>query len=327
MPPKTAQGKASRSKPFGHRSVDFSSIATFGALTGDYSAIHFDASAGVEAGYGGPIAHGLLTASWAIGALTLHAPERVGLGQPNAIQSRYSLRLKDVVRAGDIASMCYSIDDAADDDNARDTARSTRIRTLNQHGATTSESRLEIRCADSLSDFAPEDAPAPWECGRWVAGDEVDPMYAEDLIDHGPRGRSSGRTVTEGEITAFARHCGELNPLYLDDEFARKSVFGARAAPPMWTFCLAFSDFLRDLLSVPMPSKGFAGHLGDAWTLFEPIRVGDTLRTHHEPLDMKRSRSNPGMAIVRFGIQVVNQHDRVAQAGETVMLIPARTAA
>ena len=326
MPEPNAQETESRSDPVGHRSVDFASIKTFGELTGDYSAIHFDASAGLAAGYGGPIAHGLLTASWAVGALTRHAPSRVGVGRPNAIQSRYSLRLQEVVRADDVGSLCYSGDTASNDESGTEII-ATHLQTLNQHGNTTSRGDLLVRFASDESDFSPDDAPDPWTVGPWIPPDRSDPYFAEDLVSAGPRGRSLARTLSEGEVTSFARHCGELNPLYFDDDFARRSVFGARIGPPMLTFCLAFSDFLRDLLSVPMPSTGFAGHLGDSWTLLEPIRIGDTLRTHHKPLDLKRSRSNPERAIVRFGIQVVNQHDRVAQMGETVMMIPIQAAA
>ena len=306
----------------GHRTVDFASITRFGELTGDYSAMHFDARVGEAAGYGGPIAHGLLSACWAMGALTLHAPERVGNGMTSAIASRYSLRLQTVVRAGDHFSLAHSPLSAGP--LAPRSESATELVTLNQNGETTSRAELHVRHAGDLTEFAPSPAPDPWDLERTPRVDSKEVFFAEDLVERGPAGRSPARTLTESDVTAFARHTGELNPLYLDAEFASRSVHGGLAGPPMLTFCLAFSDFLRALLAVPMPSAGFAGHLGDEWTLYEPIRIGDTLRTHHQPLGCVRSKSNPQRAIVRFGLQVVNQHGRVAQAGETVMLIPGR---
>ena len=61
----------------GSRTVTADAVATFAALTGDYSRIHVDHALGASAPGGRGFAHGLLSASWALGALTLYAqPER-----------------------------------------------------------------------------------------------------------------------------------------------------------------------------------------------------------------------------------------------------------
>ena len=156
------------------------------------------------------------------------------------------------------------------------------------------------------------------------AGAAPSPLYAEDLVEGGPRGESLGRTVTEADVVGFANFTGELNPLYLNGEVARSGLFGARIAPPMWAFCIGFGDFLRELLSVQMASSGFAGHLGDSWRFFAPIHIGDTIRTRHQPLSCVRSKSRPEMAIVHFGLQLLNQRGEVVQDGRVAMMIPLR---
>ena len=94
----------------------------------------------------------------------------------------------------------------------------------------------------------------------------------------------------------------------------------------MWTFCLGFSDYLRDLLSVSMPSSGFAGHLGDRWRFFAPVFVGDTIHTRHRPISWKPSGSRPEMGIVEFALQLVNQRGEVVQDGRVAMMMRRRPA-
>ena len=82
----------------GHRTVTKDAVATFGSLTGDYARIHFDHLLGADSAYGRGFAHGLLSASWALGAMTLYAPERLGCGEPGAYVSGFRARFEDVVR-------------------------------------------------------------------------------------------------------------------------------------------------------------------------------------------------------------------------------------
>jgi acyl dehydratase len=192
--------------------------------------------------------------------------------------------------------------------------------------------RDEVTCAGGLSvclgvgGEAPArlSPPEPMSIAPWSADGLTTPLFAEDLLALGPRGVCSGRTVTEADLVGFASFTGELNPLYLNDEFARSGPFGARVAPPMLTFCFGFGDYLRDLLSVPMPSGGFAGHLGDSWRFFAPVHVGDTIRVRHQPIRCNRSKSRPGMAILQFALQLENQRNEIVQDGRVAMMMPVR---
>jgi len=182
-------------------------------------------------------------------------------------------------------------------------------------------------CAgDARGRLQPAVEPPPLlELETWSADGIHLPLFAEDLVESGPRGESHGRTVTEADVVGYANFTGELNLAYINDEFARASRFGARIVPPMWTFCIGFGDFLRDLLSVPMPSSGFAGHLGDSWRFLTPVHIGDTIRTRHKPAHCTASKSRPGMAIVDFALQLLNQRDEIVQDGRVSMMIAARS--
>ena len=301
----------------GHRSVTHAAVSAFGNMTGDRARLHFDHHFGRA--HGGPIAHGLLNACWAVGALTLHAPERMGVNEADAVFGEFSLRLEQVVKVGD--TLCLQVSDVEGDDaTAPPGARAQRsaFEMLNQDGATTSSGQVTIWRGDPQPGAAPEvwvlEAAAPRPAGT--------ALYAEDMLESGPRGMSAGRTLTESDVVAFATEVGELNPSYLNAEFAKDSTDGARIVPPMLTFCIGFADFLRALLALPLSSSGFAGHVGDHWRRFAPVYLGDTLQTRFKPLSVRASASRPERCVVHFGMQLVNQHERVVQEGETIMLMP-----
>jgi len=317
----------------GHRTVTEAAVHAFACLTGDYARMHLDHEFGRTTEQGGTIAHGLLTACWALGALTQHAPERLRVADPEAWLAGFDVRLSRVVALGDTLSVEWSPTQTHAQELGVPTGAgsgewtSTAFRVPNQRGEETSSGVVTIgRAASAALGAIRENEPEPWPVESWEPPRSPDVFFAEDLVECGPRGETLGQTVTETDVVAFAREVGELNPRYLNAEFARATPFGARIAPPMLTFCLAFAEFLGELLAMPMPSSGFAGHLGDSWRFFRPVRIGDTIRTRHRPLSCQRSRSRPDKAIVHFGLQVLNQRDEVVQEGRIAMMIPARPA-
>lgn len=312
----------------GHRTVTDASIMAFGTLTGDYAQMHFDLEFGPANGMGGTIAHGLLSGAWSLGALAQHAPDRLGLGDPGAYLAGYRVKFGRMVYIGDLFSLRWR---ASDEPALAELASKGRLDTdfeiVNQRGEVTTTGCVSVgRSDDRGIGPALPTAPSPLKIGAWSKDGVPLPIYADDMVDQGPRGESLGRTVTEADLVNYTNFTGELNPAYLNAEFARGARFGTRIAPPMWTFCLGFGDYLRDLLSVSMPSSGFAGHLGDSWRMLGPVYIGDTLRTRHRPLSFKPSGSRPGMGVVEFGLQIVNQRNEVVQDGRVAMMMSARPA-
>ena len=317
------------SEPVGHRTVTHAAITTFGGLTGDYAQMHFDRDFGTSQGMGGTIAHGLLSGAWALGALAQHAPERLGLGEPSAVMTGYRVKFSRMIFIDDLFSLRWRNSEApATEGLASEHGLHTEFEVLNQRDEVVtrgSVSMSEPRADESSGDGPSLPLPSePLSIGPWTGEGIPLPIYAEDMVKHGPRGESLGRTVTETDIVNWTNFTGELNPLYLNAPFAEEGAFGARVAPPMWTFCLGFGDYLRDLLSVSMPSSGFAGHLGDSWRFFAPVLVHDTLRTRHRPVSFKPSGSRPGMGVVEFALEIVNQRDEIVQDGRVAMMMSMR---
>ncbi|MBW2422322.1 MAG: MaoC family dehydratase N-terminal domain-containing protein [Deltaproteobacteria bacterium] len=315
----------------GHRTVTSEAVATFGSLTGDYSRIHFDHELGRASLYGGGFAHGLLSASWALGAMTLYAPERLGCGDPRAYLAGFTVRFHDVVRFGD--TLALRCQDAEADESPGDwKQRCSEFAFLNQAGRTATSGAVEVHLRDPKEAKEPTE-PLPsaaagqpaWPGGpyRRPPGPEV--WSAEDVLELGPRGASPVRTVTEADVVNYLNFSGELNPLYLDAKFAEQALFGERTVPPMLCFCLGFSVWLRELMKLPLSGgESSAGHLGDRWRFVAPVHIGDTLEIRYQPLTLRRTRSQAGRGVATFGLQLVNQHQRVVQQGEVDMMLAMR---
>lgn len=312
----------------GHRTVTPDAVASFGSLTGDYSRIHFDHALGESSDYGRGFAHGLLSASWALGAMTLHAPERLGCGETDAYLSRFRVRFSEVVGFGD--TLALGCRNAEPDEESRGwDQRHSEFSVLNQDGRTATHGAVAVlvrrpgNAADTLPGVG---AVQPnWPGGRYEPPGNLGTMAAEDLLEHGPRGASRVRTVTETDVVNFANFTGELNPLYLDAVFASGALFGERIVPPMLCFCLAFSTWLRELLRLPLGGgESGAGHLGDRWQFVAPVRIGDTLEVRYRPLSLRRTRSQPSRGVATFGLQLLNQREEVVQQGEVDMMLDMR---
>jgi acyl dehydratase len=317
--------------PFGHRTVTEAAIHAFASLTGDAARMHVDHDFGRSTPLGGPIAHGLLTAAWALGALTRHCSDPLATRDPETALAGLEVRFSRIVALGD--TLCVRCGPSSTHalelpPPEAGRARSTAFEVENQRGERVSSGLVTVRpAADLEAGASGAVAPEPWPDPPASGATSGTIFHAEDVLERGPRGETLGQTLSETDVVAFARETGEQNPRYLNAEFARRTPCGERIASPMLTFCLGFAEFLDPLLALPMPDAGFAGHLGDSWRCLRPTRIGDTLRTRYRPLSCERSRSRPGQAIVHFGLQLVNQRGEIVQDGRVAMMIPSRPVA
>jgi acyl dehydratase len=311
----------------GHRTVTPDAVATFGGLTGDYSRIHFDHALGEASPYGRGFAPGLLGASWALGAMTLYAPERLGCGEPGAYLAGFQVRFHDVVRFGD--TLGFGCSNSQPEQRVHGCEeRCSEFAVLDQDGRTTTTGAVEVRVRDPRAPGWPAKEAASHEAHVMNLPSPPDVWAAEDVVAHGPRGVSPVRTLTETDVVNYVNFTGELNPAYVNAPFAQEALFGERLVPHMLCFCLGFSVWLRQLLALPLGGdESTAGHLGDRWRFVAPIHFGDTLQVRYQPLSLRRTRSQPTRGVATFGLQLVNQHAAVVQQGEVDMMLAMRDAA
>ncbi|MGP4028707.1 MaoC/PaaZ C-terminal domain-containing protein [Actinomadura sp. 3N407] len=131
---------------------------------------------------------------------------------------------------------------------------------------------------------------------------------------------SSGRTITEQDISAFSALSGDFNPLHVDDEVGKQSVFGERIphGPLGMLFAIGGYDRIGLLEGVVVAL------LDMHWRFRAPMLLGDTLRTKVTVAALEGSK-NPERGKLTMHIQMYNQREEVVQEGEHRFLIRRRT--
>src|SRR3954454_2672916 len=98
-------------------------------------------------------------------------------------------------------------------------------------------------------------------------------LYYDD-IEIGQEWESLGRTVTETDIVNFAGVSGDFNPIHVDHEFAKTTLFRQPIAHGMLVWSVSTG------LSVSAPLMRTIAFMSvKEWTFKEPVFIGDTIRT------------------------------------------------
>ena len=132
--------------------------------------------------------------------------------------------------------------------------------------------------------------------------------YWEDF-PVGHRMDFGGQTVTREAVLAFAGQF-DPQPFHLDEEAARRSLFGGLCASGWHTASMAMR-MMCDGYLLESSSMGSPGIDNLRWTA--PVFPGDTLRTRLEVLAARPMNSKPHVGLVQSRWEVYNQH------GTTVM--------
>jgi 3-hydroxybutyryl-CoA dehydratase len=127
-------------------------------------------------------------------------------------------------------------------------------------------------------------------------------MFYEDFVV-GSKQTSFGRTVTEADIVIFAGMTGANNPLFLDEEFLRKSSFRHRISPGLLTLSIA-TGLTYQLPGGPF-GEGFVAILGMSFRASKPVFAGDTLNV--EVLVKDKLPPKEGNWRITLQMKVTNQ--------------------
>jgi len=145
-------------------------------------------------------------------------------------------------------------------------------------------------------------------------------LYVEDFelnVTH----RTQGRTVGESDVSQFAGLVGDFNPLHVDEEFSRKSLFGGRVAHGP----LVASTAIGLMSQLGWINGTALGLLDLSWKFHAPVRLGDTISAKVTPLEARRT-ATAGRGVLKIGFEVLNQRDEVVQTGAIVLLMQCRPA-
>ena len=87
------------------------------------------------------------------------------------------------------------------------------------------------------------------------------------------------KQVTDEDVRKFADISGDYNPIHLDDEFAKNSMFGARIAHGILT-----ASHISAVIGYIFPGPGWI-YLGQSLQFRAPVKIGDTVHTAVEVTD------------------------------------------
>ena len=101
--------------------------------------------------------------------------------------------------------------------------------------------------------------------------DEKRGKYVEEIAE----GMTAvfAKTVTEADIVLFAGVSGDTNPVHLDEDFARTTIFKGRIAHGMLS-----AGFISTVFGTKLPGPGCI-YLSQSLKFKAPVRIGDTVVT------------------------------------------------
>ena len=135
--------------------------------------------------------------------------------------------------------------------------------------------------------------------------------------DVGAEFESPARTVTEADIVAFAGLSGDYNPLHVNEEYCKTTVFGGRIAHGPLVYAIA-AGLLFQLHLYDDTLIAFLGFENLKFT--KPVKPGDTIRARIKVLE-KRESSNADRGVMKRQLQVLNQRGEVVQEGIQAFLL------
>ena len=115
--------------------------------------------------------------------------------------------------------------------------------------------------------------------------------------------RSQTRTITAADIDTFADLSGDHNPVHMDEEYGKKTIFGGR---------IAHGVISLGLLSAAMAQlPGLPIFMSQSVRFLKPVRIGDTITASVEIIEMR-----PDKGIVTLKNTCTNQKGEVVIEGE-----------
>ena len=121
---------------------------------------------------------------------------------------------------------------------------------------------------------------------------------------------STTRVFSMDDVQSFAALSGDANPIHLDPEFARQSIFGRPIVHGLFTTSL----FSR-LLGEELPGPGTI-YLGQSLSFVRPVFVGDEVTAS---VEITKIRQDKPIVTLRT---TVTTNDGIAVDGEAVVKVP-----
>lgn len=163
-----------------------------------------------------------------------------------------------------------------------------------------------------------EDLRERWECPDKSSGERkqarMESQYFEDF-KVGDAFDTRARTVTETDVAGLVSLTWDHHPLYTDAEYARRTPFGERIAPPL--LGIAFAVGLDAPLA--MAAGTCQGFTRTDWRFRGPIKIGETIALEQTITACREEDEQKGL--VTIDMEIVNQRGEVSISGTRYMVV------
>ena len=128
---------------------------------------------------------------------------------------------------------------------------------------------------------------------------------------------TSARTITEGDVTAFAGLSGDANPIHMDAEFSKSTPYGQRVAHGLLVLSVVSGLAMH---AGALEGTVLALHEIKQWKFTRPVYFGDTI---HAELEVVETKALPRLrsGLVSLDLSVKNQPGEVVMRGTWVVLV------
>ncbi len=133
--------------------------------------------------------------------------------------------------------------------------------------------------------------------------------YAFEEIEVGMTGEYS-RVLTAADIEKFSEVSGDVNPIHLDDAYAKSSIFGERISHGILTAGYISATFANEF-----PGPGWI-YVNQSLRFKAPVKIGDEVHTQ-----VTVARCVPEKQFVEFKT-VCKVGDAVVLDGEATLMAP-----
>ncbi|MHA2299098.1 MAG: MaoC family dehydratase [Candidatus Hodarchaeales archaeon] len=116
------------------------------------------------------------------------------------------------------------------------------------------------------------------------------------------------RTISEEDIQQFAEISGDHNPIHLDEDYARTTIFEGRIAHGILT-----AAFISTVIANQLPGSIY---LRQTMNFKKPVRIGDTITVKVEV-----TAKNDEKQRIKLATRVFNQKEQLVLDGEAETLI------
>jgi 3-hydroxybutyryl-CoA dehydratase len=142
---------------------------------------------------------------------------------------------------------------------------------------------------------------------RLVQSKEINMGKTFDQIEIG-ESACHVRTISSEDIDLYAKITDDYNPIHMDEEYAKDTIFGGRIAHGTITLGLS-----APVIGMKLPGQGCA-LISISSDFIRPVRIGDTITAFAEVI-----AKDAGKRVIELSLKFTNQRNENVAIGKALV--------